>query len=65
MTTTPVPSARLAHAEAHDLPFLKVEGLGNDFLLIDLLRPAEGPRPAHPLQAPPLPSRRAALFVYI
>lgn len=55
MTTTPVPSARLAHAEAHDLPFLKVEGLGNDFLLIDLLRPAEGPRPAHEAHLPSRP----------
>lgn len=47
MTTAPVPSARpSAHPEA--LPFLKVEGLGNDFLLIDLRRPAEGPRPPVP-----------------
>ena len=44
MTPAPVLSAR----RLADLPFLKVEGLGNDFLLIDLRRPADGPRPPTP-----------------
>ena len=52
MTTAPVPSVRPPTAGAPVLPFLKVEGLGNDFLLIDLLRPTDGPRaPVQPLPA--------------
>ena len=44
MTPAPVLSARRLAA----LPFLQVEGLGNDFLLLDLRRPADGPRPPTP-----------------
>lgn len=42
MSDAPVPGAR-----RDPLPFLKVEGLGNDFLLIDLRRPADGPVAPH------------------
>ena len=58
MTSQPVPPARPSSSTGptgtnRDLPFVKVEGLSNDFLLIDLLRPAAGPRsPGHPLPIP-------------
>ena len=57
MSLAPVPGAR-----REPLPFLKVEGLGNDFLLIDLRSPAAGPVAPHrgPRTSTPDPDALAA-----
>lgn len=61
MTSQPVPSARPTQPGSSEppLPFVKVEGLGNDFLLIDLLRPAAGPRPPGRPAPTPAPDQAA------
>jgi len=63
VTPAPALPARLPA----DLPFLKVEGLGNDFLLIDLRCPADGPRsPAPgPCEAHPDPAALARWLAYL
>ncbi len=60
MSTAPVPPVRPLPTE---LPFLKVEGLGNDFLLLDLRGPEMGPALVEALQAraPALCDRRTGV----
>ena len=62
MITAPVLEARRSAAPFAELPFLKVEGLGNDFLLIDL-RPADSAVTIASLQAraPALCDRRTGV----
>ncbi len=50
MTRSPVLEGRRL-----PLPFVKVEGLGNDFLLIDLSRPGDGPLDPQPGRLAPAP----------